>query len=300
MIQTKYSKYDYLNVISSDDNWGLHVIGAGLADIPPYTVYPPTKHPSNYMFDWKHGRILPNFAILYITKGEGVFETKSLKKKIVKEGSVILLFPDIWHRYSPQNDIGWKEYWITFNGDQAKKLMNANILQVSKPVIDIGLNENIVNLFNQVLEYLENENLGFREIISSLTYQIIAQIHAAERFKQFGGKKIEQVIVKTKIHLAENISKEINFKKLSEELNVGYSWFRRMFQHYTHLAPSQYFLLLKLNKAKSLLIETTMQIGEISNFLGFESQYYFSKFFRKKTGVSPSLWRKNYQGKILK
>lgn len=270
-------------------------MGAGLADVPPNTKYPPTKHPANYMFDWKHGRTLPSFQLLYITKGEGIFETKNIKKKVVKEGSVIFLFPNVWHRYCPNKKTGWKEYWISFNGEQPKKFLEKNFIQINKPVIEIGLNETIIKLYNQILELLENETIGFREIIASLTYQIFAQINSAERIKQFGGKQIEKTILKAKIYLAENISNEINFKDLAEELNVGYSWFRRMFQYYTQLPPLQYFNLLKLNKAKTLLVETTMHINEISDFLGFDSQYYFSKFFKKKTGVSPLTWRKTYQ-----
>ncbi len=295
MIQTKYSRYDYLNISEADDNWGIYVLGAGLADVPPHTKYPPTKHPANYMFSWKNGRTLPSFQIIYITKGEGVFETRNIKRKIVKEGSIIFISPNTWHRYCPNKETGWKEYWISFNGEQAKKLLEKNILQKNKPIIEIGLNETIIKIFNQILDLLENEPIGFREIISALTYQIIAQINSAEQIKQFGGKNIEKIILKAKIILAENISKQINFEYLSEELNVGYSWFRKMFQRYTQLAPAQYFQLLKLNKSKTLLVETTMQISEISEFLGFRTQYYFSKFFKKRTGYSPSEWRKSYQ-----
>ena len=295
MIQTKYSRYDYLNISEADDNWGIYVLGAGLADVPPHTKYPPTKHPANYMFSWKNGRTLPSFQIIYITKGEGVFETRNIKRKIVKEGSIIFISPNTWHRYCPNKETGWKEYWISFNGEQAKKFLEKNILQKNKPIIEIGLNETIIKIFNQILDLLENEPIGFREIISALTYQIIAQINSAEQIKQFGGKNIEKIILKAKIILAENISKQINFEYLSEELNVGYSWFRKMFQRYTQLAPAQYFQLLKLNKSKTLLVETTMQISEISEFLGFRTQYYFSKFFKKRTGYSPSEWRKSYQ-----
>jgi len=272
-------------------------MGAGLADVPPNTVYPPTKHPANYMFNWEYGRTLPSFNILYITKGEGIFETKTIKKRLIKEGSIIFLFPNEWHRYCPNKRTGWKEYWISFNGEQPRKFLENSILQIDKPIIDIGLNETIISLFNQILELLENESIGFREIISSLTYQIIARIHSANRREQFGGKQIEHVILKAKIFLSENISHHVNFEELAKELNVGYSWFRRMFQHYTQLPPSQYFQLLKLNKAKTLLVGTTMHISEISDFLGFENQYYFSKFFKKRTGVSPSAWRKLYQTK---
>ncbi len=300
MIQTKYSRYDYLNISEADDNWGIYVLGAGLADVPPHTKYPPTKHPANYMFSWKNGRTLPSFQIIYITKGEGVFETRNIKRKIVKEGSIIFISPNTWHRYCPNKETGWKEYWISFNGEQAKKFLEKNILQKNKPIIEIGLNETIIKIFNQILDLLENEPIGFREIISALTYQIIAQINSAEQIKQFGGKNIEKIILKAKIILAENISKQINFEYLSEELNVGYSWFRKMFQRYTQLAPAQYFQLLKLNKSKTLLVETTMQISEISEFLGFRTQYYFSKFFKKRTGYSPSEWRKSYQSVLKK
>jgi AraC-like DNA-binding protein len=252
------------------------------------------------MFDWKHGRTLPSFQLLYITKGEGVFETKQIKRRIVKEGSIIILFPDVWHRYCPNKNTGWKEYWISFNGEQPRKFLENNFIQINKPIIEIGLNETIIKLYNQILELLENEIIGFREIIASLTYQIIAQVNSAQRIKQFGGKKIENVILKTKIYLDENISNKVNFRELADELNIGYSWFRRMFKHYTNLSPSQYFQLIKLNKAKTLLIETTMQISEIAYFLGFDSQYYFTKFFTKRAGVSPSKWRKTYQSKIIR
>ena len=300
MIQTKYSKYDYLNISDSDDFWGLYVLGAGLADVPPNTHYPPTKHPANYMFDWKNGRTLPSFQMLYITKGEGILETKTIKKKIVKEGSIILLYPNVWHRYCPNKKTGWKEYWISFNGEQPKKFLKNNVFEINKPVIEVGLNETIVNLFNQILDLLETESIGFREIIASLAYEIIAHVNSAKRMKQFGGKNIEKVILKAKIFLAENISTKVDFKELAKNLNVGYSWFRRMFQHYTQLPPAQYLQLLKLNKAKTLLVESSMQVGEISEFLGFDSQYYFSKFFKKKTGLSPLQWRKSYQSEISK
>jgi len=71
-----------------------------------------------------------------------------------------------------------------------------------------------------------------------------------------------------------------------------------MFKRYTGLSPAQYFLQLKLNKAKDLLLNTSMSIKEISVITGFESQYYFSRFFKKRIGMSPIQQRKFSRQKI--
>lgn len=81
MIRTKYSSFNYLTSTEADRFWGLYVTGSGSADIPPNTKYPPTRHPDTYMFDWSHGRVLPEFQTLYITQGEGIFETKKNRQE---------------------------------------------------------------------------------------------------------------------------------------------------------------------------------------------------------------------------
>ena len=270
--------------------------GCGNADIPPHIPYPPDKHPSTYMFDWKKGRVLPEFQIIYIIRGEGFFKSKAVGKKQIKEGTILLLFPGVWHTYAPNFNTGWKEYWICFNGTQPQKFRQHKILSPANPVLEIGFNETLLQLYHQILELLNEEKIGYKEIIASLTYQIVAQVHCAERRRQFGSKEIERIIQKAKIYLTENIDKHVELEQLASELNVGYSWFRRMFRHYTGLSPCQYFLQLKLIKAKELLRETSLSIKQISVITGFESQYYFSKYFKKKIGISPSQWRRFSRG----
>jgi transcriptional regulator GlxA family with amidase domain len=74
---------------------------------------------------------------------------------------------------------------------------------------------------------------------------------------------------------------------------MGYSKFRKVFKQVTGLSPNQYYLNLRLNKAKALLVNTDLSIVEISNLTGFENLFYFSNYFKKKNGVSPILYRNN-------
>lgn len=297
MIRTSNSVFDYLVVSDIDKDWGLYVTGSGSADIPPHTPYPPTRHPERYMFDWHKGRILSEFQILYITRGRGIFESKASGKKKIEEGNIILLFPGIWHRYMPDKRTGWKEHWISYNGIIAKRFLDCGILAPENAIIAIGLNQEIVNLYQQIIELIESQKIGYKELIASLTYQIIAQIRAAEKSKKFYGKEFETTINKAKIFMADRIEKKINLKELASELGVGYSWFRKMFHHYTGMAPAQYFLELKLNKAKDLLVNTSLPVKEIAVITGFESQFYFSKFFKKREGISPVKLREYSRGR---
>ena len=82
-------------------------------------------------------------------------------------------------------------------------------------------------------------------------------------------------------------------EKIAEELNVSYAWFRKAFKTYTGIAPNQYLLQLKIEKAKMLLLDDTKTIKEIAFGLNFESAFYFSKLFKEKIGISPELYRKN-------
>jgi AraC-like DNA-binding protein len=79
---------------------------------------------------------------------------------------------------------------------------------------------------------------------------------------------------------------------LARGLGVSYSWFRKTFTAHTGLSPHQYLLELRLIHARSRLAETRLSVKEIALEVGFEDEYYFSRLFRQKLGLSPSQWRK--------
>src|SRR5580704_3668749 len=113
------SFYRYFPVSRRDKNWGLYVTTAGEARITPHAAYPPCGHPKGYAFDWQHGRVLDGFALVYISSGCGKFESKPKTSVPIEPGHAFLLFPGVWHRYTPGPETGWREHWIGFNGDYA-------------------------------------------------------------------------------------------------------------------------------------------------------------------------------------
>ena len=114
--------FKYLTHTNDDEKWGLFLNVVGFAGVMPDEKYPPVGHPENYHFNWESGRILDEYQLVYITKGSGVFETKS-QKLTVKEGNLLLVYPFVWHRYKPNSETGWTENYVGFDGAIAKQIM---------------------------------------------------------------------------------------------------------------------------------------------------------------------------------
>ena len=85
--------------------------------------------------------------------------------------------------------------------------------------------------------------------------------------------------------------------ELAHRLGVSYTWFRRMFVHHTGLSPHQYRIQIKLGRARTLLSETALTVKEVAFRCGFESEHYFSRLFKRKTGVAPREWRQSFSGR---
>lgn len=106
------------------------------------------------------------------------------------------------------------------------------------------------------------------------------------------GSEFPKIIDKARAYLQDSVESDISMPEVAKYLNMSYTTFRHAFKKYTGLSPAQYFFNLKLHRAKEMLRGTTASVKEISYMLHFESPEYFATAFRKKTGQSPSEFRK--------
>ena len=74
--------------------------------------------------------------------------------------------------------------------------------------------------------------------------------------------------------------------------NVSKRHFISFFQQYTSYTPIDYLNNFRIERAKTLLTSTNMQISAISQEVGFQDEFYFSRMFKKRVGIAPSKYRK--------
>ena len=78
---------------------------------------------------------------------------------------------------------------------------------------------------------------------------------------------------------------------VAKQCGMGYTLFRKRFREYNGMSPLEYQIALRIRRAMRLLESTDLPIAQIADETGFESHAYFSRFFRKATGTSPTSYR---------
>jgi AraC-like DNA-binding protein len=291
MLENKKHIYRYLTVSDEDKNLGIYVLGAGLTKVNKESTYPLIDHPIHRYFHLSKGRRLLEYQILYITSGKGVFESEATGKQDVKAGDLFILFPNIWHRFSPDKKTGWHEYWIEFNGKMINYFEKEGFLDPIKPIVSCDLDCEIMDNFLKVIQLVREDELNFQFIASGVLLQILTKIFSYKKFGSTSKSEIETKIKQAKLLIFEYIEKQISPLSISEKVGMGYSSFRKEFKRYTGFSPKQYQIQLRIQKAKTLLSTTELPIKEIAYSLGFECNNYFSRAFKQKTGISPADFR---------
>ena len=103
------------------------------------------------------------------------------------------------------------------------------------------------------------------------------------------------VLRRAKEFLHEEMPRNPGITELSSAVGMNVDHFSRLFKRSTGLAPHQYLGNIRLERAKHLLAEGRAQIIEIAYEIGYANPSQFSAFFRKRTGLSPSEFRRSAQ-----
>lgn len=283
---------NYLTVNDIDLQLDMYIKGVGFHSIKPNSVYPAEGHPATFHFNPETGRILDVSALVYIKRGEGsLMSHRFPASRKIREGDVFFLFPREWHSYQPDRETGWDEYWVTFDGSYFARYLHT-LVNPEEPILHVGINDRIVELFQEMIYYAREKELCSQHILIGILLHILGHMHSIVRQKCHNSKEYDQ-IQRGCIMIRENIHQRFTIEEIASNLNMGYSSFRKSFKHFTGISPLQYTLNLKIEKAKEMLINTTLPVKEIAFSLNFDSAGYLSYVFRNKVGMNPQRYRES-------
>jgi AraC family transcriptional regulator len=94
--------------------------------------------------------------------------------------------------------------------------------------------------------------------------------------------------------MVTHLEDAFSLTRLAQEAGLSEFHFSRAFKRTTGFKPSQYFINLRMERARRLLRETNRSIIEIGLNVGYTSPSHFARIFHREVGISPSRYRRSY------
>ena len=154
----------------------------------------------------------------------------------------------------------------------------------------------LINLHNSITEDKQIQialklGLLFHQIHVAESKTVQAELSIENDFTNYA---ISPTILKIMDYIQANYNKDLSLDDLCKLCSLSKTWICKCFWEANHMTVFTYKLSLQLNKAKSLLTETTYSIERISVMTGFSSPNYFSMIFKKNEGITPLRYRRQF------
>ncbi|QQE11068.1 AraC family transcriptional regulator [Planctomycetota bacterium] len=295
------STYGYLPISDEVMQHPIYITGVGMADVKPREQYPQRRHPSLYQFSWEQGRILPEYQLLYIKSGAGIFESEKTGVIRVGAGTIVVLFPSVWHRYKPDAKTGWVENWISMNGRLIHQMEDVGMIRENDPVVQIERVDRIANIYSLLIKEIENISEEYSIEMFSVAMQLLGYISEelntdskARVYKEeIPNRTDNDIHVRSATRYIWNHSHhQISVEDVADQLPISRRTLERHFKEYTGYSIHDELKKCRLSRALRLLRETNMPIKQIAYIVGFSNLVHMDRAFKLSYGVTPSDYRK--------
>lgn len=244
-------------------------------------------------------------CFLFIKGTESTIHAATKKSKIKSKEAILLkcgpYFVDwVKHETSKQVDV----IAIHLYPDVIKALYNIKfpeslINNNEDKVINQALTNDLLdNFIDNIYFYFENPQLINKDILELKLKELVLILIQSNKsntiqqvFSEIFAPRLTNIRTVVNSHLYSNF----NISELSKLAGMSPSSFKRAFVKEFNDSPRHYILNKRIEKAKLLLKNTNLSLSEIAYDIGFNDSLYFSRIFKKRTGVSPSLFRTQNQ-----
>lgn len=187
------------------------------------------------------------------------------------------------------NELLAKLYASTGNDlNRTKPRIRELLVLMNRAAIDGGAD--IDEIFNLCCRY-ELELDSFQQIeelnrwLGMILHQFIGFVF------DFNAIKHQNVIFKATAYIKEHLTERISLEQAAAQVYLSKSYFCRILKNELGCTFTEYVNQLRIERSKALLHSSRMAISEISSEVGFEDQSYFTRIFKKQTGLSPGKYR---------
>ncbi len=181
---------------------------------------------------------------------------------------------------------------LFFASGQNFEIIKSRVLELvvllSRAAMDGGAN--VEQIFGLNFNYLSEIN-QFRSIEPLCNWLTKIMVRFVDFVFDLDKVKHADAIYKSIQYLQEHYAEKVTLDEVASEVYLSPAYFSKIFKEEMDITFKNYLNTLRIERSKVLLDNRDIQLIDIAGMVGYEDQSYFSKVFKKITGISPGKYR---------
>lgn len=239
---------------------------------------------------FRTGVVFEHWAIVFIVSGEGTYMESGGKVQQVRDGSLFYFRPGYSYNFGPNSGGNWDEYYINFNGARVGEWIESGLITGGN-ISQVHSVKGLLNSFEEILERMESGAPADADRAALLLEKMILECSfiIEEKSRNSQADYMQQI----REDLNSCIYGDTDLQQIATKHHISMSTLRRLIRRSSGYPLHEYIHRLKMAEAKNMLLNTSLQVKEISGMLHYQDPFYFSRIFKKYMGISPQLCRIN-------
>ncbi len=230
-----------------------------------------------------------HFLVVYIKEGSATLLSHKGKPRL-NAGNLFVMFPNEEIHYVVDEGSPWTISWVGIYGDAVYNLFSDAGITPENPIKDV---KNIGHALSSIFEGIYQLSFSIKQFdklsIVSLLYQFFSVLISDNTSKP----SIDYVQEAARL-IDYNFDKNITVENIADRLFINKSYLCRMFKSQKGITPKEYLIKKRLDRASFLLKNSSVSVNTIALSVGLSDPLYFSRIFKKYTGISPSQYRQEH------
>lgn len=239
---------------------------------------------------WWHGEniIIDDSKLFYITDGEILIEIGN-EELFCRAGELVLIPASTKHSYRIKSEKSASKFWCHFSlCEEGESIFDKYDMPIRVPVAT-GQRKQIEELFFAIIDEREGDTVAQCKKMSHL-FQLVHYFLSFEGCKE--KKSVDTELDSVLKYINENLHTDITLSELASVACLSPNYLVRKFRAKLGVPPLKYVHMMKMEKAKKLLLGENARIYEVMAQTGFDDASYFSRAFKSYTGCSPRIYRR--------
>ncbi|UQZ82885.1 Arabinose operon regulatory protein [Paenibacillus konkukensis] len=239
-------------------------------------------------------QVLDYHLVHYVVSGRGTFRCMGIDYDL-ERGDSFFIFPGELVSYESDEADPWCYRWIGFKGPRADEYLSGLGISQHHPVASTKQHRRMTALYHQIERTL-HKCPPHADMQSQGYMRLVLAEYAEDLIEEAIPKKeapgIQQQVEQAIRWLTLQYHQPISIESMAQTLGYHRTHLSKMFKQHTGMAPMNFLLKIRMERAK-LLLHEALTVEQVASSVGFGDPLYFSKQFKKWYGRSPSEYRQD-------